>query len=341
MSQFFVGSTAGNLPSVVLETLTGNDGLPVSPTAHNIDIKTDNATPQFEKTATSTLTLDFGLRNLILGSDAASISSADLNTGVGFAVFTSLTSGQNNVGFGGGTLANLTESSNNMAIGTSALSSITIGIGANTAIGFQSLSGLLTGINNIALGSQSGTSYLGSESSNILISNTGTLGESNTTRIGTQGSASGQQNTCYIAGIAGVTTAAPAVVTLNTSTGQLSTVLTGADGNVLTSSGGAWVSSTPLPTKYTSTAISYLATSLDYIIGCTASTITITLPTAGLRVGQTFIIKDESGTASAGSPITITVLGGVILIDGATTNLINNSYGSISLYWNGSKYSIY
>jgi hypothetical protein len=80
---------------------------------------------------------------------------------------------------------------------------------------------LQTGSFNVALGAASGSSYIGAETSNIVISNAGVIGESNTIHIGTQGTGNGQQNTCFIAGIVGVTVANAEMVTINTATGQL------------------------------------------------------------------------------------------------------------------------
>ena len=89
--------------------------------------------------------------------------------------------------------------------------------------------------------------------------------------------------------------------------------------------------------RYTSTAISYAVLRSDYLISCTAGSITITLPVTGVTTGQIFIVKDASGTAAA-SNITVTCSGGVINIDNATTAVININYGSLSVYWSGSQY---
>ncbi len=90
----------------------------------------------------------------------------------------------------------------------------------NTGIGYASLSQVTTGDNNIALGDSSGQGYTTTESDNIVIGNLGTTGESNTIRIGTQGSGAGQQNVAFMAGITGVTTSTPTLATINPS-GQL------------------------------------------------------------------------------------------------------------------------
>src|SRR6187551_4019148 len=61
-------STIGLNGSIVGQTLTGNIGGPISPTAGNWNIITANSTPVFQGAA-STLTLDFALTdNLLIGS---------------------------------------------------------------------------------------------------------------------------------------------------------------------------------------------------------------------------------------------------------------------------------
>ena len=78
---------------------------------------------------------------------------------------------------------------------------------------------------NPAYGWESGLSYVGTESSNVIIGSYGVIGDNNTIRIGNQGSGNNQQNRCFIAGIRGVTTTnADAVAVLIDSAGQLGTV---------------------------------------------------------------------------------------------------------------------
>ena len=132
-------------------------------------VATANATAQFVL-AGSTETVDFGITNLALGSSLSSLTSGTQN------VFYGLNSGN----------------------------SITSAIG-NTGLGYSSLSNLISGNYNLTLGFDSGSAYVGAESSNILLLNSGVVGESNTIRIGTQGTGNGQQDTAYIAGIAGST----------------------------------------------------------------------------------------------------------------------------------------
>jgi hypothetical protein len=178
--------------------------------------------------------------NIFIGATAgnASITSAANNTGVGKLTFKAITSGGPNTALGYNALPALTIGSSNVAVGDSACATMTTvssntGIGsnallactgqANTALGAAALSALVGGANNIGIGGNptAGGNYVGSESNNIVIGNVGVAAESNVIRIGTQGSSTGQQNKCFIAGIQGVTASNPSVVTINTSTAQM------------------------------------------------------------------------------------------------------------------------
>jgi hypothetical protein len=224
-----------------IQTITGNTGGAELPDASgNFNFLTANSTVKFAGTP-NTETLDFGLTNLILGSNASSITTASSNVGVGYGSLGALTTGNSNTSIGYGALSDCTTSSLNCAFGSSVLSSLTSGLGNNIGAGMQSLGGLTTGNNNICLGHLSGNNYTSSESSNLLLSNKGVLGESNVIRIGTQGTSSGQQNTCYIAGITGATPTSgntPQVVVCD-NMGNLTPISSSTSGYVLTSNGTA------------------------------------------------------------------------------------------------------
>ena len=172
-----------------------------------------------------------------IGSSALQTCSGDDNTAVGASSLLS-TSGTDNTAIGylcmGGAVVSGIQ---NTSVGKSSCYQLSSG-GGNTVTGFEAASGLQTGTyndvygaealkhlstgsSNIAIGSSSGNNYTTAESSNILIRNPGVLGENNAIHIGTQGSTSGLQNSCYIAGINGVTIASPDLVTISTTTGQL------------------------------------------------------------------------------------------------------------------------
>lgn len=164
--------------------------------------------------------------NIFVGQGAGhtTVSGTD-NDALGALALAGVTSGAFNIAIGSSALQGTTSSSSNVAIGLNVLGSLTTGSGNNTAIGFVALGNLTTGDNNIAIGSTAGDGYTTTETSNVAIAAQGTAGESHVIRIGTQGSGAGQQNTCFIAGIAGTTVTSTAAVLVNTSTGQLGTII--------------------------------------------------------------------------------------------------------------------
>lgn len=128
-----------------------------------------------------------GTDNTFLGDQAGSlgltVATAVGNTGIGSAVLTGITSAAYNVG-----------------VGASALTLVTTGV-ANTAVGALAGS-LMNGSGNTLLGKEAGISYTGTESYNIVIGNSGTVGESNKIRIGgAYGTGANQQDTAYITGM--------------------------------------------------------------------------------------------------------------------------------------------
>lgn len=142
-----------------------------------------------------------GADNIAIGLNGLSLlSSGAMNVSVGANANRRVSTGSNNCAFGVATLTNVTTSSNQTAYGHNAGNLVATGSGGNTFIGFQSFNVLATGAFNTGCGGNTGTSYTGAESQNICIgySVTGTLGESNVTRIGAS------QSACYIDGIDGV-----------------------------------------------------------------------------------------------------------------------------------------
>lgn len=142
--------------------------------------------------------------------------------------------GTDNVCLGYSAFANLLFGSFNTAGGNLSLSSM--GNTApdtsnnNTAYGYNSLGNLLSGSNNVALGYNAGSGYTTDEHSNISIGAVGSFGESNVTRLGTNGT----QLECFIAGIDGVNIGSVATV-VTESGDQLGTaVLTAGAGITIT-----------------------------------------------------------------------------------------------------------
>jgi hypothetical protein len=168
-----------------------------------------------------------------LGSNTAEGENALLllttgccNTALGFQALFSNTTGSFNTATGGGALSSNTTVDNNTANGLNALRFNTTGDNntatglnalafnstgsSNTATGFLALN-KTSGSSNIALGASAGAN-LTTGDNNIDIGNAGVAGESNTIRIGTQGT----QTAAYIAGVSGVTITGDPVVIDNT-----------------------------------------------------------------------------------------------------------------------------
>jgi hypothetical protein len=128
-----------------------------------------------------------------------------------------------------------------------------------------------------------------------------------------------------------------------TATGTTVTIAGGT--GITTSASGSTVtiSATGVSTfNYTSvTTTPYVVLSTDDFLGVTTSSlaITIELPNAP-ATGRTYIVKDATGNAVIHN-ITITTVGGSVLIDGATSFIMNSAYESASFLFNGTSYLIY
>ena len=291
--------------------------------------------------------LTSGGYNVCLGYKTGyAITSGNRNTAVGNGALQAETVGFYNTAIGNGALATQNGASYNTAIGHLALSSETTGevntaIGEsacrtqngatqNSAFGQASLENVITGSHNTCLGYATGFAYTSTESSNICVGSDvqGTIGESNTTRIGNQGSGSNQQNKCFIAGIVGVTTSNTEYVTINSSTGQLGV-----------SAGIPSVIYTITSVNHAASPYTVLSSDQFLAVDVTAGVVTIKLPNAP-TTGTVFYIKDSKGL-SATSNISVTTVGGAVTIDGSTTYTMNNNYGAISVIFDGTGYEIF
>jgi len=205
--------TYQNAASSGIQTITGNTGGPISPTAGNINIVTAHSTVVFAG-AGSTETLDFGGANLLLGTDG-SLGAGDFNVGVGSGTLGSVVSGDGNVGVGFQVLPAAT-GDYNVGVGFEAGDSLTSG-DDNVFVGGAAGAQLLTGSANIGLGKLAAYAYTGAESNNIAIGSQGVVADSGVIRIGT----SGTHTSAYMAGVAGFTVSNANTVTIDTVTGQL------------------------------------------------------------------------------------------------------------------------
>ena len=207
------------------------------------------------------------------------------------------------------------------------------------ALGFATISGTYS----VSLGASSGSSGFGS--SNIFINNVGTVGDSNTLRIGAgTGSGTQQLNKCFIAGIDGVNVGSVAKV-VTESGDQLGTAtITAGTGITITPTANTITIAASGTTNLTYTNVNstpyVVLTTDEYIsVDASVSAITIQLPNAAIS-GRAFIIKDRTGSAATRN-ITVTTVGGAVTIDGATTFVMNANYQSVSVIGNGSSYEVY
>jgi hypothetical protein len=334
--------------SAVVQFLSGN-------TTGVSTVANDGPTP-------NTLTYSFAgdaNQNLGLGTTWSTAGGIGYNLSLGVGGFypgplQSITSGSLNTAIGSGSpgaLANLTTGDSNFALGASALANATSD-SYNVAIGSGALDGLngSTGY-NIAIGDQAGTTYT-TGGSNISINSFGGVGtESNTLRIGQATGAGGQDlAAAYICGISGVNVGSTAqVVTMGTggTTDQLGTaVLTAGTGvsitpgaNTITISASGTTNLTYTPVNHAASPYTVLTTDEYISADVTAGVISILLPNAP-ATGRVFTIKDKVGLAAT-SNITVTTVGGVVNIDGATTFVINTAYEAVSVIFNGVSYEIF
>ncbi len=206
-------------------------------TAIGFDALNSNTTGD-SNTATGSIALSSnttGVRNTANGFAALnSNTTGERNTATGRAAMTFNTTGNNNTADGHDALFSNTTAIRNTATGSFALFSNTTGpnntaIGyfalfsnttgnSNMASGYDALVNNTTGTGNIALGNFAG-SNLTTGANNIDVGNLGVAGESNTIRIGTEGT----QTNAYFAGIYQTNIAGGLVVKVD-SDGHLGTV---------------------------------------------------------------------------------------------------------------------
>jgi len=118
----------------------------------------------------------------------------------------------------------------------------------------------------------------------------------------------------------------------------------GSAGQSLVTNGAGQLSfsSTGSIPSYTNVTTSpYVVLSTDYFLSVDTSAlaITIQLPNAP-TTNRTFVIKDRTGNAVANN-ISVTTVGGIVLIDAAATYTINAAYNSIQVVFDGTKYEVF
>jgi hypothetical protein len=99
-------------------------------------------------------------------------------------------------------------------------------------------------------------------------------------------------------------------------------------------------------TQYNSTNIDfahspYVAILTDYFISVNTSggSVVIQLPNSPTTY-RMFIVKDRTGNSIA-NPLTVTTVGGVVLIDGSATYTIEDDYQATNFVFNGTSYEAF
>lgn len=141
-------------------------------------------------------------------------------------------------------------------------------------------------------------------------------------------------------------TAATGDIIYASATNVLTTLAAGSNAHVLTLSAGVPVWAALGPQVITLTALTtastpYTALAADYYFTCDVSggVLSILLPNAP-TTGRTYVVKDAGGDAATNN-ITVTTVGGVVNIDGATTFVMNTDYESANFVFNGVSYEVY
>jgi hypothetical protein len=213
------GNTEGSLNSATGDFALADNDTGNANTATGFDALGSNKSGD-NNTANGALALVgniTGINNTAAGYLAlAGNTTGDNNTAAGFQALLSNETGINNTAAGLNALLSNTEGNDNTATGHSALQSNITG-NDNTAEGHDALLNNTTGSNNIALGHGAG-SNLTTGDNNIDIGFIGVAGQSNTIRIGTQGT----QTATFIAGINGAAVGGGGAVRVNAN-GQLGT----------------------------------------------------------------------------------------------------------------------
>jgi hypothetical protein len=122
--------------------------------------------------------------------------------------------------------------------------------------------------------------------------------------------------------------------------------IAGTAGQILTSNGAgvapSFQGAGSAPVSIVQTAVTpYVVTATDYFIASDSSAAikTVQLPDAP-ATGRVFVVKDYTGSAAAFN-ITVTTVGGAVLIDGAASYVLNTNYQSVQVIFDGAAYEVY
>lgn len=317
-------------PTGGITKLDGNSGSATGSTV-KVVAATGEGTSLITGDNLDTLTLTFTDvdSNVVIGTSAFeathTVGVGQGNVGVGWHALNACTDGNGNTALGFNACVAITTGANNIGIGPNALTLVDTGSN-NIAIG-GALNGAASVSRNIVIGGTSGSSYTTNESDNILINNVGVVGESNIMRLGTTGTGNNEIEKTFIAGIYQEVVGATNEYVIIDSDGQL-----GSTGNPSQTVSVIEIDDTDSP---------YTVLSSDYYISAnsTGGVISVLFPDAP-ATGRVFIVKDATGTAGTNN-ITLTTVGGTVLIDGATSFVMNTAYESVSVIFVVDHYEVF
>lgn len=352
MSQIYKSPTPGNLPPQVPLQFTGNNATVSVPVANNENVITANTTALITGSG-STLTLNFGISNLLLGQNGSTITSGVSNVAYGQFAGSAITSGSNNALVGLGAGSSLTTGNTNACFGYQAGQNITTGTD-NTFLGTEAGQTITTGSNNVAIGRNALRAATTSTSNNVSIGfdagnslTTGTLNTiigyeslfscvtgSNNISLGQASSSNytGAESSNIMIGNAGILSESNVIRigTQGSGSGQQNKSFIAGVFNTVSGR----VVKTTIPGAYPYTT---LLTDGAIFVNSSGGAHTINL-IATPETGTTFRIKDASGNAGINN-ITVTPASGNI--DGAASFVMTSNYESIDIIYSGTQWNIF
>lgn len=253
-------------------------------------------------------------------------TTAGFNTGIGAFALASVTSGASNTGVGNVALASTTTGSNNSGIGDNAGAALTTG-NRNNAQGSEALGSMVYGSDNTAMGDNAMQFVVGGDQNTAM----GAQALASSTNMAFSGSVALGYQAGYWS------TANNQFWVDNTQRTDLAT----AKANALMYGvfGAAAINQTlaingRLDTQGRSISVatkttSYALTGTDEVIlaDATSGSVTMTLPTAATKAGQTFTVKKKDSSANT---VTIATTGGQT-IDGSSNAVISVQGVSITV----------
>jgi len=278
---------------------------------------------------------NLGTRNTFFGDTAGSL----LNTGT------------DNTSLGYNSLTDINDGDFNVAIGSLAGENITDGSG-NVCLGMDALDNITTGSENIGIGFNAGTNLTATDSDNIIIGNTGVVGDNNKIRIGAQGVGSGQQNNTFIAGIYGVTPIGGTQSVIINNNGELGTtaaipssitdhsLIVGSGAGAVTELGVAGNGEIPIGSVGADPVLATITEGANITVTNGAGSITIASTgheTWNEIAGTTQNAEINNGYVSTNAAQTDIVLPAVAAF-GSTIKILGNGAGGWKLSQNASQY---